>query len=180
MIKIICKECKKEFKTFPCRIKVGRKFCSQKCSSKWISKNAKNLKIGKHPNSLKCLEPMTSKRAKKFGFGKWMTGKKQSKETKEKRRKAVADEKNGMWKGDDVGYHGLHKWVRRKLGQPKVCVSCGKGEKIEWANISYEYKRDLDDWIALCRKCHSDKDMKDGWGLASKKYPSMAYKRKVE
>lgn len=32
-------------------------------------------------------------------------------------------------------------------------------KKIHWANISRLYKRDLDDWMRLCAKCHKAYDM---------------------
>ena len=69
-------------------------------------------------------------------------------------------EKNGNWKGDSVGYFGLHLWIRRKLGKPTKCEHCGKdnlsGKKIHWANISGKYKREISDWIRLCAKCHKE------------------------
>ena len=60
------------------------------------------------------------------------------------------------------GYRNLHKWVVKKLGQPSKCEHCGKdkltGKKIHWANISGEYKKDINDWKRLCVKCHYLKD----------------------
>ena len=44
------------------------------------------------------------------------------------------------------------------LGKPKKCTKCGikktTPKSIQWANKSKEYKRDLNDWISLCSKCH--------------------------
>ena len=70
------------------------------------------------------------------------------------------NEKHRLWKGDNVSYSGLHYWIHRKLGMPKICCNCGtiQAKKYEWANISGEYKRDLTDWIRLCKRCHSLKD----------------------
>lgn len=78
-----------------------------------------------------------------------------SKETIEKMKSNTGDKKNS-WKGDNVGYSGLHKWVTKHLGQPKYCAYCQTtiAKKYQWANISHAYKRDLDDWIRLCVKCH--------------------------
>jgi len=79
-------------------------------------------------------------------------------------RKDRKGETHGMWKGDNVKYRALHMWVERNKETPTVCNMCGKiwdgkGRRIiEWANISGEYKRDLNDWEALCHKCHSHKD----------------------
>jgi len=64
--------------------------------------------------------------------------------------------KNSMWKGDNVGYSALHKWIKKQLFKRKVCQHCGtkKAKRYEWANISKKYKRDLEDWIELCCSCH--------------------------
>jgi hypothetical protein len=66
------------------------------------------------------------------------------------------NEAHFAWKGDDVGYHALHLWVARKRGRPQECERCGTKapRTYHWANISNEYKRDLDDWIRLCAPCH--------------------------
>ena len=65
--------------------------------------------------------------------------------------------KHSLWKGDEVSYSGLHYWIQRKLGQPSLCEECGTttAKRFEWANISGEYKRILDDWVRLCKKCHN-------------------------
>jgi len=65
-------------------------------------------------------------------------------------------EENVNWKGDKVGYHALHSWVNRKLGKPNKCEICGTetAKNYEWANKNHKYKRDLNDWIRLCRFCH--------------------------
>lgn len=69
-------------------------------------------------------------------------------------------ENHGMWKGDQVGFGSLHQWVSRKLGRPKYCEHCKRSDlkKYEWANKSREYKRDIYDWIRLCKKCHNKYD----------------------
>ncbi len=75
-----------------------------------------------------------------------------------KGKKMPTLEKHYHWKGDDVKYSGLHGWVYTVLGNPSKCVFCGKLENrpnhIDWANKSGEYKREKDDWLRLCRKCH--------------------------
>lgn len=60
------------------------------------------------------------------------------------------------WKGDSVGYFGVHDWIEKKQGKArdKKCSFCGSNKNVVWANISHEYKRDLTDWITLCTKCH--------------------------
>ena len=67
-------------------------------------------------------------------------------------------ENNGNWKGDNVKYRALHEWVRNHKSEPALCVECEKQPPYDLANISGEYKRNLDDWEYLCRKCHMIKD----------------------
>lgn len=87
------------------------------------------------------------------------------------RTETTLGEKNSKWKGDNVGYYGLHSWVVRKLGKARKCAECGKESgKIEWANKSHEYKRDITDWISLCKKCHGKFDSGKNWGSATRRF----------
>ena len=109
--------------------------------------------------STKCLGIANGKRA----TGKqYMLGTKQSPETISKRMLNMRGESNHKWKGDEVSYRSLHKWVERQLGKPTTCTDCGKvgyGRQIHWANVSQEYKRDVSDWMRLCAKCHKSHDL---------------------
>jgi len=67
-------------------------------------------------------------------------------------------EKNPIWKGDGVGIPALHEWVRRNKEKPEFCVMCNKNKPYDLANISGEYKRDLDDFKWICRSCHMKED----------------------
>lgn len=64
----------------------------------------------------------------------------------------------GNYKGDEVGYHGLHSWVYRNKGKPILCEHCGGEDNLQWANRSWKYMRELDDWLSLCVKCHKAYD----------------------
>lgn len=67
--------------------------------------------------------------------------------------------KNGNWKGGKAGLKAIHLWVRARNPQPKICSNCKKEFlKLDLANISGKYLRDLTDWEWLCRKCHMIKD----------------------
>jgi len=70
-------------------------------------------------------------------------------------------EKNGHWTGQKVGYSGIHKWVAYWNGKPMICDKCEEtGENFyDWSNKSGLYKRDLEDWMRLCRKCHKAYDI---------------------
>lgn len=76
----------------------------------------------------------------------------------------TSEEKSCFWKGDDVGYAGLHSWVKKHLGRPTTCQHCGKtgltGKAIDWANKDHKYQRNLEDWLRLCKPCHREYDYK--------------------
>ena len=63
-------------------------------------------------------------------------------------------ELNPTWKGEDVKYAGLHSWVKSNIEKSVCCQRCERIKRLDLANISGEYKRDLNDWEWLCRKCH--------------------------
>jgi hypothetical protein len=87
-----------------------------------------------------------------------------------KLNEAMTEERNNMWKGDNVGYAALHEWVKSRLIKPKKCQECDLVKSLDLANISQEYKRDLSDWEWLCRKCHMVKDGRLDRLHADKKY----------
>jgi len=156
-----CQNCGNEFKTSH----KNSKNCSRKC----------------YAESMKGIRPpvfFTSETAKKYGFKKgnkygfkkgynpWnkgkktgiapMKGKKHSRESILKiRENSVKGENSVHWK-EDISYIGIHAWVVRTLGKPKKCSKCGIDEdkRYHWHNISGEYKREIDDWVRLCPKCH--------------------------
>jgi len=58
------------------------------------------------------------------------------------------------WKGGSAGYTALHEWLHKRKPKPKFCEECGLKPPHDLANISGEYKRDLNDYRWLCHKCH--------------------------
>ena len=107
-------------------------------------------------------------KGKNVGENNGMFGKSHSKKWKQRMSKVhkklgttpphPKDENHPRWKGDGVGYDALHSWIQRKLGKAQTCIIC-KGAKtptktFQWANISREYKRVLEDWVELCSSCH--------------------------
>lgn len=77
-----------------------------------------------------------------------------------KDRKGYAKgEKHYLWKGDKVGSVALHAWVRRNKPKSEICENCKQiKSRLEAANISQRYKRDVNDFKWLCRKCHQIED----------------------
>lgn len=71
-----------------------------------------------------------------------------------------------MYKIDKKEYWAIHYWIRKNRGQANKCVTCGKSNtetEVWWANISGEYKKDLNDYEQLCCSCHRKKDYTDEW-----------------
>ena len=54
----------------------------------------------------------------------------------------------------------IHNWVRYHKPKQEGCTICYKIKKLELANISGDYSKDIDDYLWLCKKCHIqfDKD----------------------
>lgn len=140
-----CLRCKTEFRVVLSRLLNGRgKYCSRVC------KNISSIGIRYSPAT----------EIKK--------GQRLSKKTEFKKgcvpvadRKLPTAEKHHLWKGDEVSYGVLHRWVYRHKGKPILCEHCSGNKTMNWANKSKEYKRELSDWIALCKKCHAKYDKKN-------------------
>lgn len=90
-----------------------------------------------------------------------------SQKLKEEARRSIlikGNSKNKWHEGhikEDVGYGALHDWIRYNKKKADKCEICGSdecgycdGRDFELANISGEYKRDVDDFEWLCYKCH--------------------------
>ena len=138
-----CVICKKGFKTYPSHIKNRRaKCCSRKCAD-IVRRGYKHT-----PEAIEKIRLASTGRApwnknKRCDYlSKLLVGK--------------VDEASRGWKGDNISYDGIHQWVARKLGRPKVCTRCKSttARRYEWANISRYYRRDLKDWVRLCKSCH--------------------------
>lgn len=54
----------------------------------------------------------------------------------------------------DKAYNTLHTWVRRNKQKPKQCEQCGQERYLQWANKDGKYRRNLNDYVALCVPCH--------------------------
>jgi hypothetical protein len=96
----------------------------------------------------------------------WNKGKNMSEEYREIMRKAQTgskhltyrDENHFLWKGDNASLPSIHIWVKRRKPKPEFCEECKIKPPRDLANISQEYKRDVNDFEWLCRKCHMYKD----------------------
>ncbi len=71
--------------------------------------------------------------------------------------------KSYKWQGDSVGYDGVHAWLRREVGPATYCANdeTHKSKRYELANISGEYRRDINDYKPLCPSCHRKYDMSE-------------------
>ena len=148
----VCMYCKNKFVTRYAR------FCSSRCANTFNWDN----------RTEKMIQHLDKARKMAHISRLW------SKHTEESRKKISLNRKGKMvgkenykWRGDKVGYNALHTWVQRTLGTPDTCEHCGKsglsGRQIHWANKSKEYKRDKNDWVRLCAKCHIKYDGHKRW-----------------
>ena len=90
---------------------------------------------------------------------RWNKGIPLSKEHRYKLSLSKFGERNPMWKDNKVGYISLHEWIKSHKPKSMFCEKCGKiTDKLDAANISGEYKRDIADFRWLCRHCHMIED----------------------
>lgn len=113
------------------------------------------------------------------------TGQKHTKETLAKMKiSSPKSESHYKWKGDDIGYGALHRWVEKMLGKAKehICVICNGNsgsKRMEWANINGTYKRELIGWKPMCRKCHIQYD-KENLGIKIGRQRSLVNEEVIE
>ena len=93
-----------------------------------------------------------------FKHGHNMKGNIPSEETRKKIGQAQLAENNHHWFGNKTKYQGVHKWVRSRLKKPELCQRCAINPPKQMHNISGKYRRDLDDWLYVCVKCHAEID----------------------
>lgn len=62
---------------------------------------------------------------------------------------------NPQWRGEEkITISSLHSWIRRNKPRVKLCEHCHEKPPYDLANISGKYKRDVADYLWLCRSCH--------------------------
>ena len=68
-------------------------------------------------------------------------------------------DKHPAWKGN-AGKSAMHEWVIKHRGRASshICEHCKKKKAQHWANKDHKYARKLDDYMALCAKCHKAYD----------------------
>lgn len=78
---------------------------------------------------------------------------------KNKKRPEISSENHYLWKGDKAKLTAIHGWIKRRIVKTK-CLFCGVQDRLQYANKSGKYTRNLNDWLILCPKCHSRFDKK--------------------
>lgn len=60
------------------------------------------------------------------------------------------------WRGDDIGYESLHRYLRDNYPKSGACDECGASPvRTDFALIrGRSYSRDIHDYRELCRRCH--------------------------
>ena len=59
------------------------------------------------------------------------------------------------YKKETISMTNLHAWIKRRKEVPDKCVMCNKDtSKLQLANLSNEYYKDIRDFIWVCKRCH--------------------------
>ncbi|MHB9161690.1 MAG: NUMOD3 domain-containing DNA-binding protein [Nitrosotalea sp.] len=143
---ITCQYCGNQRAILQSRIDADAgKYCNHQCHSNAL-KGKVNVKLQEGRARVKGeLHPL---------YGKHLTEEHRKKISEN--HADVSGKNSASWKGDNVGYAGIHDWIERELGKPQHCEKCGsmRPQRYEWANRSRKYKRQIDDWVRLCVSCH--------------------------
>ena len=142
-----CEQCGKTFYGNHTEIRRNR-FCGPECKTNWredrqaIRKrfciNCGEFFIANHSQ----IKNNTAKYCSRKCHGETMSS--------ERRRDG-----NPAWRGNDVGYFGIHLWLRNNFEYPKHCENCGQDKKLDWALMDgKDYERKRENFMALCRGCH--------------------------
>lgn len=78
-----------------------------------------------------------------------------------KKNLSIAHKKNRkrLFTGTNSSYKCLHVWLKRNL--PKLeCEQCHSTDRLQYANRTGLYKKDISDYIILCTLCHVRYDWK--------------------
>ena len=152
-----CEQCGKKFEkskgcSVPRFLSEITRYCSRECASL--------ARRDSSPRTKKCVHCKEEfHRPEDYANKAWSDRKFCDKKCEFDYRSLDLSANSHLWKGDKVGYRQLHAWVTKHKGRPEVCEFCGKtglkGRNAHWANVDGQYRRDLDDYIRLCVKCHS-------------------------
>jgi len=94
----------------------------------------------------------------------------------------VSGNKNPNWRGDDITFIGIHLWLTKNFKKKRICEFCGKKSIwIDWAKLkNKEYKRERENFIELCRKCHTNYDRNKEYCInGHKQIPENLYNMKT-
>jgi len=164
--KLTCEICKKEIITSKYSNK-RQKYCSTYCQRQG-RRRGECIDCEKiiYYTSIRCASCATIFNFKKYGVSdetrKKISLARKGKKMPEHLKKKLSEERdsagNPNWKGDKVGFKALHTWIKGHKLKPKFCEICKVKPPFELANLSGEYKRDINDFIWVCRKCHMEND----------------------
>lgn len=160
LISVAC-PCGKTFEVPQWKVNAGRgKRCSKECQYRYATR----------PSGLTYNVTKENPTAFKRGDTPWNAGTIGVMQAWNKGVPGRSGEEHPQWKGDEIGYFALHMWLARVKPKTGHCEDCGAGRYTEYANISYEYRRDPDDYRELCKPCHVRQDRASGhWGAATQR-----------
>lgn len=165
---IVCEVCGKRFNVYKSRAE-NRKYCSRVCMG--ISERGKPSGMAGKKQSEKFFSVMVGRTpwnkgtkgvmkpnitSFKKGNIAWNKGLPFPDKVRLKMSQNKQNEKNFNWKGENAKKMTKHAWVRNKRGKAKeyTCVICNERRAEDWSNIDHQYRRVLEDYRPLCRKCH--------------------------
>jgi len=113
-----------------------------------LSKEKISKKLKNRVFSLETIEKMR----------KSATGRRLSAESIRKRTLKQAGENHYRWEGDNIGYGGIHQWLKKIYGKADKCEICGidnEERMYHWAlKKDCKYERKRENFMMVCVPCH--------------------------
>lgn len=149
-----CTTCKKAVYVYPSEMSKAKHFCARTCQTLWKRTHGKEINQHLSKRISKACE--YCKRTFIVHAYRSETARFCSNSCK---GHAFPEELHSSWKGDNVGYSGIHVWIKKHNGRASArkCAFC-KNQAQHWANIDGKYRRKKEDYISLCASCHSRYD----------------------
>mgnify|MGYP001574710443 CR=1 FL=1 len=165
---IDCKTCHKKFYV-PKSVAKAYATCSKRCSSQYRSIRQKGRKItwGRKISVALTGRKLTQKEKDAMRVRlkrEWQTTRKNQRTKNYPQqiailRKRMTGKNNPMWKGKDAGKGAVHDYFRTRIKKPDLCPRCRKAKPYDLANLTeHKYKRQINDFMWLCRRCHMQLD----------------------
>ncbi len=160
----ICTKCKKEKniesfykrKTFKDGYTTWCKGCYKEYNQEWENKN-KSQREEYHKNYREKNKEIIKERKKESYNKNKEYYKIWEKEYYQKNKEKIFRKTKDRIKNSPINitYASIHRYIKKHKKKSSFCSICNEKKKLELASLTHIYTRNPEDYIYLCRSCHS-------------------------